>query len=372
MSNKFTNVFNSRSMAVSDKTTLTRSEADALYINSSGSDTINGSLIITGNQIITGAASFEQVPQLLTNLQITDDKQLTSKNYVDNTISQKIKSSSFPSKFLINQSTSYTSYTIPGPGGMGVQTKYTISTPKPQDDGWPIFLCFKSQTDARLFLNSSATIEVIWSYSHSKALSTIAGYIDNGDGTYTFDNPPNISELTDFFTFSAQSGNLTANGTALCSKSIISTLVLKPNPPTNKVYVNPLYQSTNLVTATTISGTSIVHSTGVPLTAIGTYPSDLLNIATTFAYWKCYPLTINYIDINKIGLIVKFPQLCKNGSGVRAPNNNPTINGWISNMSCSIEIKNSPFGDSSATLSSTTTPTPILNNESGGAYFSLV
>jgi hypothetical protein len=88
MSNIFTNVFNSKSIgSIQDKTLLTKAQADLLYINSSGSDQLNGNIIIVGTEEIKGVALFDSVPALNSNLSKTDiinPLHLVNKDYVDN------------------------------------------------------------------------------------------------------------------------------------------------------------------------------------------------------------------------------------------------------------------------------------------------
>lgn len=286
---------------------------------------------------------------------ITLDTHLTTKKYVDQLYSVP-KNPTYPTKFLVCQQTSYEA----------INGKFKISPPKQQNNGWDCYINFQSSNGARVFMANTVTIELDWSYSHNKKLTNLGGYVNNGDGTYTFDNSPSSADIQNYFEHRTNipSGSAGQYKTAYSSKSI--TAIYNLQPQSSLVKVNSVYQSHSLVSQSTSGGGGWLE-----YESPCTYPTNDTNESNTRVYWKCHPLAIIAVSDYKIRLNIKFPQLCKNAQSEIAQSNNPSLDGWISNAMCSISIRSSPFADSGATLLSSTAPNTSFRADTGNAYFTL-
>jgi hypothetical protein len=72
---------------------LTKAQADELYVNSTGTDQLNGSIVIIGDEQVNGIAKFNNVPMLNNNLSkndIINPLHLTNKDYVDGRINDSV------------------------------------------------------------------------------------------------------------------------------------------------------------------------------------------------------------------------------------------------------------------------------------------
>lgn len=287
--------------------------------------------------------------------QMTNDNHLISKKYVDQLYAVP-RNPSYPTKFLVCQQTSYEA----------INGKFKVSPPKQQNNGWDCYINFLPSSGSRVFMSNTVSIEVDWSYSHNKKLTNLGGYVNNGDGSYTFDNAPSSADIQNYFEHRTNipSGSAGQYKTAYSSKSI--TAIYNLQPQSSIVKVNSVYQSYGLVSQSTSGGGGWLE-----YESPCTYPTNDTNESNTRVYWKCHPLAIIAVSDYKIRLNIKFPQLCKNAQSEIAQSNNPSLDGWISNAMCSISIRSSPFADSGATLLSSTAPNTSFRADTGNAYFTL-
>lgn len=288
--------------------------------------------------------------------QITLDEHLTTKKYVDQLYSVP-RNPTYPTKFLVCQQTSYEA----------INGKFKVSPPKLQNNGWDCYINFQSSNGARVFMANTVTIEYDWTYSHNKKLTNLAGYVNNGDGTYTFNNAPSSADIQNYFEHRTNiPSGVGQYKTEYSSKSMTGILTLQPQSSPATVKVNSVYQSQSVLSQSTTGG-----STWIAYDAPCTYPTDVSNESNTRVYWRCHPISLVPVSDYKIRLNIKFPQICKSPSNVMAQSNDPSLDGWISNAMCSISIRSSPFAEGTATLLSSTAPNTSFRADTGNAYFTL-
>jgi hypothetical protein len=298
-----------------------------------GTNTFNSNVTVANTFTASSSAiSLTLLPRLQSVIEPSDDNDLSTKKYTDDSINAVVPISSDCVVMGVHTFSYYNSF----------GSNYYFVSPPPQN-AFQFYINFPIASAGTYYAPS---VSFSFKYYYTQATAISSGFISAvGSGssqTYTSATLLSSSLITPINTSTIQSQFETD---ASFLVSLFGGSVITKSPiQTTTVWTNPS-------STTSTTGSSVTIST---------------KYGSTPVTYSVSPISFTYVNASKCRVDIKFPVI--NNTNIA---NDPRQSGWISSIGFSAKLDASAPNSNTLLTSLVTTPSNKTNSNSGGAYLTI-